>query len=91
LPPVPSEETEEARAARIALAREYIDRLISRARSESGEAQYEVVFDSGLGLVTWIRSAAELLQVNGSEPLVAWLLRESDLRGHETFSVRRLP
>ncbi len=89
-------ESRGARAADPVKAREYIQFLIDRAVAVDGEGDpsvglYELEFDSGIGMVTWIRTAEELLQANGSEPLVAWMLRESETRGNAVFRLERLP
>ena len=78
-------------------AREYIQFLIDRsmtpedAEVDPSEGLYELEFDSGIGMVRWIRTASELLAPNGSEPLIAWMLRESETRGNAVFRLERLP
>jgi len=83
--------------ARGVKAREYIQFLIDRSMTEEdravdpSEGLYELEFDSGIGMVRWIRTASELLAPNGSEPLVAWMLRESEIRRNAVFRLERLP
>lgn len=83
--------------ARRVKAREYIQFLIDRARTpedaevDGSEGLFLLEFDSGVGMVTWIRTASELLAPNGSEPLVAWMLRESEVRRNTVFRLERLP
>jgi hypothetical protein len=78
-------------------AREYIQYLIDRAQTpedrevDGSEGLFLLEFDSGIGMVTWIRTASELLAPNGSEPLVAWMLRESEVRRNTVFRLERLP
>ena len=78
-------------------AREYIQYLIDRAMEvdegdvHPSEAMFLLEFDSGIGMVTWVRTAEELLTPNGSEPLIAWMLRESEVRKHTVFRLERLP
>lgn len=43
--------------------------------------RYRLTFDSGIGIVTWDKTAEELLAPNGSGSLLDFMLQEADLRG----------
>lgn len=45
------------------------------------DQRYRLTFESGIGQVRWEKTAEELLTPNGSEPLIAWMLRESARQG----------
>lgn len=42
---------------------------------------YRLTFDSGLGPVTWHKTAQELLRPNGEGSLLDFMLAEADIRG----------
>lgn len=49
---------------------------------------YRLTYDAGLaGITTWEKTMEELLTPNGSESLLDWMLRESDARGSQTFTL----
>jgi hypothetical protein len=52
-----------------------------------GDRMYRLVYDDGFGLTEWERTAEELLTPNGVEPLIAWMLRETEARSGTVFSL----
>lgn len=70
-------------------SRDYIGFLIERAKSDD-EVLYRLTFESGIGVVVWEKTAAELLQPNGDEPLIAYMLRECDRKGYQTFKLEQI-
>lgn len=52
---------------------------------------YRLSYDSGAGITTWVKTLDELLVPNGIEPLLIWMLRESEAQGRDEFMLERLP
>lgn len=51
---------------------------------------YRLTYEAGGGKITvWEKTLEELLVPNGDEPLIIWMLRETDARGSR-FELERL-
>jgi hypothetical protein len=52
--------------------------------------KYRLTYDSGGRITVWEKPLEELLVPNGEEPLLIWMLRESEDRGLGVFCLEKI-